>query len=85
MREEQLEDFFGEHHLKVVKLILLRNEKGQSKGSGIVEFESLRDAEYAVNKLHGSDIERRQICIDYAKAGPSAKQGGGGGYQQRYQ
>jgi len=31
--------------------------KSQLKGSAIVEFESLKDAEFAVNKLNKSEIE----------------------------
>ena len=38
MREDDLIEFFGENNLKVVKLNILKNEKGQSKGSGFVEF-----------------------------------------------
>jgi RNA recognition motif-containing protein len=53
IREEDLYEFFGEHNLKVKKLNILKNDKGQSKGSGFIEFETAKDANYAVSKLNG--------------------------------
>jgi RNA recognition motif-containing protein len=53
VREEDLRDLFNDYNLKVVKLNILKNEKGQSKGTGFVEFESSKEATSAVNKLNG--------------------------------
>lgn len=44
LREDDLHQFFEGYKLKIVKMHLLKNEKGQSKGSGFVEFETLQDA-----------------------------------------
>ena len=56
IREDDLHGLFQENNLHVVKLTILKNEKGQSKGSGFVEFESTKDAAYAVNKLNGFEF-----------------------------
>lgn len=83
MREEDLHDFFGEHNLKVVKLNVLKNEKGQSKGSGFVEFQTAKDANYAVNKLNGFQFSGKACQIEFAKqigASANASRGGFGKY-----
>ena len=49
-------ELFNKHYLKVIKLNILKNERGQSKGAGFVEFETVKDANYVVNKLDGFSI-----------------------------
>lgn len=38
IREDELREFFEENKLNVVKLNILKNDKGQNKGTGFVEF-----------------------------------------------
>ena len=48
-------------------MLLLKNEKGMSKGSAIVEFSSVEEAEYALNKVNGEELEKRKIQIEGAR------------------
>lgn len=75
-----MEDFFQAENLRVKKVIILRNERGQSKGSGIVEFDNPKDADYAIKRLNGTEIERRAISIEYAKQGGGGQRQGSGNY-----
>jgi RNA recognition motif-containing protein len=79
VREEVLQDIFEDHQLRCHKILIIRNEKGQSKGNGIIEFESTKDADYAVKKLSGMDIEKRKVYFDYAKNNVGGGGGGNGG------
>ena len=63
-----------------MKIAILKNERGQSKGSAIVEFSSAQDAEYVVNALNGISLENRQIHFEYQKA-PSTSGSGSGGFR----
>ena len=51
--EDILKDFFQSNKVRAVKVALLRNEKGQSKGTAIIEFSSQQDADYVVKALNG--------------------------------
>lgn len=69
LKEDELVKFFETHELKPIKCRFLLGPNGQSKGAGIVEFESPSDAEYAVKSLNGKEYDnsRRKILIDFAK------------------
>ncbi len=59
----------------------MRNERGQSKGSAIIEFSSSQDAEYVVKALSGVEFENRQVYFDFQKSSSSSGgHGGGQGY-----
>ena len=77
-----MKQVFEQHNLKVLKVRLLLNERGQSKGTGFAEFESPEDAEYAVNEISGLDLDgtNRNICIAYANQGGTGAGGDRGGY-----
>jgi RNA recognition motif-containing protein len=64
-----LKHFFGAYNLNVAKVKLLMNAQGQSKGSGIVEFNNALDADFAVKELNGTEIDssKRKIIIEAAK------------------
>ena len=65
--EDSLKDFLQQNKVRAVKVVLFRNEKGQPKGSGIVEFSSSQDAEYVVKALNGVDFESRQVRFEFQK------------------
>jgi RNA recognition motif-containing protein len=50
---------------------------GRSRGFGFVEMASPEDAQQAVSRLNGQDVDGRQIKVEIAK--PSDRSGGGGG------
>ena len=75
--EDDLKDFFSQNKVRVIKLVLFRNDQGQSKGTGIVEFSSNQDADYVVKSLNGSALQGRTVsfCFDRQAGGPPS-----GGY-----
>jgi len=52
VREEDISALFEDYNLKIVKLNLLKDERGRHKGAGFIEFATANDAEIAVNELH---------------------------------
>ena len=57
--EDILKEFFQANKVRAVKVALLRNEKGQSKGTAIIEFSSQQDADYVVKALNGQQLDNR--------------------------
>jgi RNA recognition motif-containing protein len=54
--------------LRVVKVKILLNGQGQSKGVGMVEFQTPQEAAYAVKELNGVDCNQRKLMIAFANA-----------------
>lgn len=71
-----LKNFFQENRVRAIKVVIFKNEKGESKGSGIIEFSSTQDSDYVVGTLNGVDIGNVP-CSFYYDGG---SQGGAGGY-----
>ncbi|MDA2938822.1 RNA-binding protein, partial [Acidobacteria bacterium AH-259-A15] len=54
---------------------------GRSKGFGFVEMSSQSEAQEAINKLNGTELEGRNITVNEAKPRQPRPSGGGrGGY-----
>ena len=60
------------------KLIMDR-ETGRSKGFGFVEMGSEAEAEQAIQKLNGTEVEGRAIKVTEARPQEPREGGGGGG------
>jgi len=56
---------------------------GQSRGFGFVEMASAEDAQQAVSKLNGQEVDGRQIRVEPANASTGGGRGGGGGFQRQ--
>ncbi len=53
---------------------------GRSRGFGFVEMSSPEEAEEAIQKLNGTDLEGRSLTVNEAKPQqPRSERGGGGG------
>ena len=52
-----------------VNKVKLLQDKGVSKGAGLVEFASQEDADFAFKELNGVELDKRKICFTYSKAG----------------
>jgi RNA recognition motif-containing protein len=52
---------------------------GRSKGFGFVEMSTQEEAEAAMEKLNGTDLEGRTITVNEAR--PRTERGGGGGFR----
>ena len=58
--------------VRAIKVLIFKNDSGQSKGTGIIEFSSSQDADYVVNNLNGFQIESRNVSFSYEKQQPQS-------------
>ncbi|OYZ21692.1 MAG: RNA-binding protein [Bdellovibrio sp. 28-41-41] len=59
--------------------IIMDRETGRSKGFGFVEMASDSDADQAIEKLNGQDLNGRNMNISEARPQEDRPRGGGGG------
>ena len=59
--------------------IITDRDTGRSKGFGFVEMSSDAEAQTAIEKLNGSDLEGRNLTVNEAKPMEPRSGGGGGG------
>ena len=60
--------------------IVTDRETGQPRGFAFVEMTERRDAEAAITKLNGTDLNGRTMNVNEARPKPTGGSGGGGGY-----
>jgi cold-inducible RNA-binding protein len=58
--------------------VVMEQETGRSRGFGFVEMASAEEADAAVKKFNGSEMDGRTLKVEIAK---SAGAGGGGGFR----
>ncbi len=49
---------------------------GQSRGFGFVEMETIEDAQHAISRLHGSELDGRSLKVELSQK--KERSGGGG-------
>lgn len=59
--------------------IIMDRETGRSKGFGFVEMASDSDADQAIEKLNGQDLNGRNMNVSEARPQEDRPRGGGGG------
>ena len=59
--------------------IIMDRDSGRSKGFGFVEMSTDKEAQEAISKLNGSQVEGRAITVNEARP-QEPRTGGGGGY-----
>ena len=64
--KEDLEEVFGEFG-ELEEVILIKDENGRSKGFGFVTFVNADDAQTAIQKLNGHDIDGRPLFVNEAR------------------
>lgn len=85
--QDDIEDAFAEYGR--VNLVRLNSDRrtGHGKGYAFVEYRERRDAQDAINKLHGTEFMGKTIGVDWAfvrptntgaSAAPSHSHQGGG-------
>jgi RNA recognition motif-containing protein len=74
--EEQLADTFAECGTVDSAKIIMDRETGRSKGFGFVEMSSDDEAQSAIEKFDGHELEGRPLRVNEAK--PQERRGGGG-------
>ena len=67
MSEDGLSDLFAQHGEVVSAKIITDRISGKSRGFGFVEMNDKEEAEKAIEKLNGSEIEGRNIRVNLAR------------------
>jgi RNA recognition motif-containing protein len=63
--------------------VVTDRDTGRSRGFGFVEMATAEEANDAVARLNGTELDGRRIKVELAKPGGGAGGGGGGGGQRR--
>ena len=62
--------------------VVTDRDTGRSRGFGFVEMATSEEANLAVSRLDGSELDGRRIKVELAKSGgPGGGGGGGGGWR----
>jgi RNA recognition motif-containing protein len=72
-----LRDAFGEHGGIEEARVIMDRHTGRSRGFGFVEMTNDSEAQAAIDKLNGTDLDGRTITVNEAR--PREDRGGGGG------
>jgi len=71
---DRLREVFAAHGSVESARVVTDRDTGRSRGFGFVEMASEQDAQQAVSRLNGQDVDGRQIKVEVAK--PSERGGG---------
>ena len=77
--DTQLEETFAAHGTVESARVITDRMTGRSRGFGFVEMSSPEEAEEAIQKLNGTDLEGRSLTVNEAKPQQPRSDGGGGG------
>ncbi|MBP8298294.1 MAG: RNA-binding protein [Burkholderiales bacterium] len=89
VRDDELQQAFGQFGTVTSAKVMMDRETGRSKGFGFVEMGSDAEAQAAINGLNGQALEGRAIVVNEARpreerpggyGGRGGGGGGGGGY-----
>ncbi len=81
--EDRLREVFAEAGTVETAVVVTDRGTGRSRGFGFVEMSTSEEADQAVAKLNGKDLDGRQLKVERAKAsdggagGPQRSSGGG--------
>lgn len=67
MTEETLQELFAKYGEVVSAKIIKDKYSGRSKGFGFVEMENKEDGEKAIQELNDSEVEGRNIRVNFAR------------------
>ena len=77
--DDSLRETFGQCGTVTDVMIALDRQTGRSRGFGFVTFSTDEEANAAVSKFHGTDMDGRTIQVNEARPREERPQGGGGG------
>jgi RNA recognition motif-containing protein len=77
--EDRLEELFAEFGTVESAKVITDRMTGRSRGFGFVEMSSQEEAQAAIDKLNGTDLEGRSLAVNEAKPKEQGSGGGGGG------
>ena len=67
---QDLKEAFGEHGEVVYTKVITDRDTGRSKGFGFVEFASVEDAVKAKDAMDGTELDGREIKVDFDEEKP---------------
>ncbi len=67
MSDETLRDLFSQHGEVTSVKIIRYPDSGKSKGFGFIEMANDSEADAAIQKLNGSDVDGRNIRVNVAR------------------
>jgi cold-inducible RNA-binding protein len=79
VRDETLQQSFGEFGTVTSAKVMMDRDTGRSKGFGFVEMGSDQEAQAAIRGLNGQSIDGRAIVVNEARPKEGGSFGGGGG------
>jgi len=83
--EDQLRDLFSAHGTVESAKVISDRMTGRSRGFGFVEMSSQAEAQEAINKLNGTQLDGRSLTVNEAKPQqPRSGEGMGGGGRDRW-
>ena len=83
VRDEDLQQAFGEFGAITSAKVMMERDTGRSKGFGFVEMGSDAEAQAAINAMNGQQFGGRGLVVNEARPmepRPPRSGGGGGGY-----
>ncbi|MCC7152627.1 MAG: RNA-binding protein, partial [Rubrivivax sp.] len=79
VRDESLQQAFGQFGHVASAKVMMDRETGRSKGFGFVEMGSDAEAQAAINGMNGQPLEGRAIVVNEARPREDRPGGFGGG------
>jgi len=79
VRDESLQEAFGQFGTVTSAKVMMDRDTGRSKGFGFVEMASDAEAQSAINGLNGQALEGRAIVVNEARPREERPGGFGGG------
>ncbi|PWW46830.1 RNA recognition motif-containing protein [Melaminivora alkalimesophila] len=82
VRDQDLEEAFGQFGAVTSAKVMMERDTGRSKGFGFVEMGSDAEAQQAINGMNGQSLGGRSIVVNEARPMEPRppRSGGGGGY-----
>ena len=77
--DDKLQEIFAPHGTVESARVITDRMTGRSRGFGFVEMSSQSEAEEAIQKMNGTDLEGRSLTVNEAKPQQERSGGGGGG------
>jgi cold-inducible RNA-binding protein len=83
---ERLREVFGQAGAVESAAVVTDRDTGRSRGFGFVEMATPAEADAAVKKFNGQELDGRTLKVELAKpsgSGGGSRSGGGGGFSSR--
>ncbi len=77
---ERLRELFAECGQVDSATVVTDRDTGRSRGFGFVEMSTNEEAEQAISKFNGQEIDGRRLQVEKAKEGGGPRRSGGGGF-----